>query len=129
MKKSGSTNEKSADSLVDYPALTKLLAQKPSKKQTPARVKLMPPVSRQAHSLPACPPQCWLDVWLLRISTHLLHPTDGVDFFFETTFSRTFKKKKYLSAKILDQFLFEYHFHLGLGGGWRCPEMSSGHQE
>jgi hypothetical protein len=50
-------------------------------------------------------------------------------FFFETTFSRTFKKKKYLSAKILDQFFFEYCFHLGLGGGWRCPEMSSGHQE
>jgi hypothetical protein len=49
--------------------------------------------------------------------------------FFETTFSRTFKKKKYLSAKILDQFFFEYRFHLGLGRGWRCPEMSSGHQE
>ncbi|PLW56089.1 hypothetical protein PCANC_03868 [Puccinia coronata f. sp. avenae] len=33
MKKRGSTDEKSADSSVDYPALTERLAQKPSKKQ------------------------------------------------------------------------------------------------
>jgi hypothetical protein len=70
-----------------------------------------------------------MGVWLLRISTHLSHPTDGVDFFLRLLFLELSRKKKYLSSKFLDQFFFEYRFHLGLGGGWRCPEMSSGHQE